>query len=67
MEDFRKYFEGESQGRKVPDLREIYKMLRGKEEYTDLPAETTGAAMAAALHDWETTHPKSLRSYSERR
>lgn len=55
MEQFRKFFEAEDEGKNVPELREIYKELR--KEFTDLPETNTKQSMIDALHSYEENNP----------
>ncbi len=49
------YFSKVSAGAKVTELKPIFTQLRS--EYPDIPAATTGAAMAEALRSYEAEHP----------
>lgn len=50
-----KYFAPKSKGAKVGKLKPIYAELRN--DFTDLPPATTGAAMQEALQTYEAEHP----------
>lgn len=51
MREFSEFFEAEKEGKKVPDLREIYRGIRVK--LPELPNISTGTGMSAALRDYE--------------
>ncbi len=51
MREFSEFFEAEKEGKKVPDLREIYRGIRVK--LPELPNISTGTGMIAALRDYE--------------
>ena len=55
LQDFRKYFEADKNGEKVPELKLIYQKLQ--ETYVDLPNASTKPKMAEALRGYEVNHP----------
>ncbi|HEV7228588.1 ATP-dependent nuclease [Brevundimonas sp.] len=55
MEEFRFYFERESNGAKAPELKAIFAGLR--EKHSGLKAASSMADMAAALREFETAAP----------
>src|SRR5690606_2460031 len=55
MPAFTEYFEAQSSGKLVADLRGIYARIR--DEFPDLPAESTKSGMEAALRAYEEAHP----------
>ena len=55
LQDFRKYFEADKNGKKVPELKQIYQELKTK--YPDLPKASTKTAMADALRAYEAERP----------
>ncbi|OSZ81849.1 ATP-dependent endonuclease [Chitinophagaceae bacterium IBVUCB1] len=56
IEKFRRYFEAEKAGAKVPDLNVIYGEL--KKEFTDLKSAITKQAMSDSLRDYESSKPE---------
>lgn len=56
MKEFSDYFAAEKEGKLVPELRKIYREIRGK--LPDLPNISTGTGMRAALRDYEEKHPE---------
>ncbi len=56
MHAFAPFFKAVNSGKKVTDLKEMYKKLR--ETYTSLPTPGTKEAMVQALHKFEATQPK---------
>lgn len=55
MPAFKEYFEAQTAGKLVGNLRLIYAQIRGS--FPELPAETTKAGMEAALRAYEEAHP----------
>ncbi|MCE5210737.1 MAG: AAA family ATPase [Deltaproteobacteria bacterium] len=55
LQDFRKYFEADKNGKSASELKIIYQNLKMK--YSDLPNPGTKAAMADALKAYEAEHP----------
>lgn len=55
LQDFRKYFEADKNGKKVSEVKLIYQELKTK--YPDLAKASTKAAMADALRVYEAEHP----------
>ena len=51
---FAPFFEAESSGAKVPELKETYSTIR--EEFLDLPEPSTKVAMIKSLRDYEEEH-----------
>jgi len=56
MEEFRPFFEANSAGKPVAELRDSYKKL--KEKRPDLPTATTKDAMVEALRSYEAVRPE---------
>jgi len=56
MRDFAPFFEAEKQGKKVPDLREIYNELR--RTHAELPGPGTKDVMIQAFRAYEAEHPE---------
>jgi len=63
MKDFGPFFEAESQGKLVGDLREIYRGIR--ERYNELRKIATKGGMAQELRDYEETHPEKCELKDE--
>lgn len=55
LEEFRSFFEADKEGKKVPELKEIYSSFQQK--YTDLRNATSKADMAEALQEYEAQNP----------
>lgn len=56
VKDFAPFFEAEKQGKKVAELKELYKGIR--EKYSELPSPGTKDAMVEALRSYEEGHPE---------
>lgn len=56
FEEFRQYFEADKIGKKVDELKVIYKQLARK--YGDLPKPGSKSEMKQSLIDYEKAHPK---------
>lgn len=54
MEEFAEFFQEEDKGKKVGDLREIYKKIQ--KDFKDLPDAKTKPAMTSALRGYEESH-----------
>jgi predicted ATP-dependent endonuclease of OLD family len=63
MEEFAPYFEAEKKKALVRDLRPIYANMRKK--FPELPAETTGPQMRAALRNYEESLPKERKKLKD--
>jgi len=59
IEKFRKYFEDEKNGAKVPELKNVYSDLQ--KTYSGLPNPGTKAAMTDALREYESNHPAECK------
>ena len=59
MTAFRPFFEALSEGKKVTQLKEIYKEIR--KLYSELPAPGTKGAMQTALHTFEAGRPEECK------
>lgn len=55
MEEFRKFFEADKSGAKVPELKEMFNEFR--EKYNNIAPVSTKAAMIAALQEYEGNNP----------
>lgn len=55
MNEFAPFFDAANDGKKVPELRDVYAQIR--EGFSDLPSASTKTAMTDALRDYEENHP----------
>lgn len=63
MKEFAEFFKADSEGKRVPELKDIYVQLRTT--FAELPPPTTKAAMAEALRNYEEGHPEKCELIDE--
>lgn len=63
MRELAQFFEADSQGKKVAELKDIYVQLR--ETFPELPPSGTKAAMTEALRNYEESHPEKCQLTDE--